>query len=281
MGYIAFGDRTRLWKPVGIVDPDASRARKRENVVAFVSDAPGVNSLGGYNRQFFKQAILKARKNESPVAREARIQREKIKLMTHKEKQEADREARDAEQKRCQEKLLQLQQEAADKERGIGTLKEQIKVLCAKHGADYQDMIGKSRSHRLVQLRHMIISMLVSDNPNQPLTKIGKEFGGRDHTTIISALKICGVWKPRTQGKDKTGRSAVSQTKTGIRGISQLESGMFRARAFSGGICYDCGSYSSIEDAKAAQNLQILALASGKEMATPDIRRLIRNGTTA
>lgn len=276
-----FGDRSRLWKPVGIVDPEASKAKRRDNVVAFVSDAPSVNALNGYNRTFFNHAILKARKNESPVAREARIEREKIKVMTCKEKQKADRAARDAEQKRCQEKLLQLQQEAADKERGVGTLKEQIKVLCAKHGADYQDMIGRSRAHRFVNLRHLIIAMLVADNPNVPLTKIGKEFGGRDHSTINSALKVSGVWEPRAQLRDKKGRSKASTEKTGIPGIARLQSGMFRARAYSQGICYECGCYEHLEDAKAAQALQVLALASGKELATPAIRRLIRNGVTA
>ena len=276
-----FGDRSRLWKPVGIVDPEAGRAKKHEMQVAFVSDAPSVNSLRGYNRQFFNSAIMKARKGESAAAREVRVQREKIKIMTAKEKQAADREARQAEQKRCQEELMRLQQEAADKERGIGTMKDQVKVLCAKHGADYQEIIGKSRARHIVALRHLMIAMIVADNPDEPMSKIGKEFGGRDHTTIMSSLKSSGAWKPRNEARDKSGRSAVAPMKTGVVGISILKTGMFRSRAFANGVCYECGSYERLEAAKTAQSLQVLALASGKELHIPEIKRMIRNGVSA
>lgn len=60
------------------------------------------------------------------------------------------------------------------------------KTVIAHYGLSYQDLEGKSRQKKIVQARQICI-YLMRDLLSLSYTAIGKEMGGRDHTTISTS----------------------------------------------------------------------------------------------
>lgn len=69
------------------------------------------------------------------------------------------------------------------------TVREYIKVRCEEIGVSYQDVIGDSRFRDHTVPRQMLMWEVKKKRPQMPLTMIGKEFGGRDHSTIVHAIQ--------------------------------------------------------------------------------------------
>lgn len=59
-------------------------------------------------------------------------------------------------------------------------------------GFTFDDVRGPSRLKRLVAVRHAAIVAVAREFPELSLPAIGRIFGGRDHSTIIHALKKAG-----------------------------------------------------------------------------------------
>ncbi len=57
------------------------------------------------------------------------------------------------------------------------------------------DVCGDSRSAFIVKPRHKAIANVYVERTDLSLVEIGMHFGGRDHTTIMSAVKKMGVWR--------------------------------------------------------------------------------------
>ena len=57
------------------------------------------------------------------------------------------------------------------------------------------EMKGDRRSVRVVEARHGAMAEIYVQCPGMSLPEIGRMFGGRDHTTVLSAIKKLGVWK--------------------------------------------------------------------------------------
>lgn len=56
-------------------------------------------------------------------------------------------------------------------------------------GFEYADIVGQSRIKKFVEARHQIIADVKARYPSLSYPRIGKLFGGRDHTVIIFAVK--------------------------------------------------------------------------------------------
>lgn len=69
---------------------------------------------------------------------------------------------------------------------------EEILDLCCEYfNVSKKDIIGKSRSRLIVYPRHLSMYLLHSDrNLFLTLTEVGKMFGGRDHSTVINAIRV-------------------------------------------------------------------------------------------
>jgi chromosomal replication initiator protein len=68
---------------------------------------------------------------------------------------------------------------------------EEILDLCSEFlGVTRKEMSGRSRKRKIVYARHLSMYLLHSDkNLNMTLSAIGSMFGGRDHSTVIHAVR--------------------------------------------------------------------------------------------
>ena len=63
-----------------------------------------------------------------------------------------------------------------------------IKCVCSEFHVDLSDLRGPRR-HRHVTLPRQVAMYLIRELTDASLPVIGSFFGGRDHTTVINALK--------------------------------------------------------------------------------------------
>ena len=64
-----------------------------------------------------------------------------------------------------------------------------ITAIASEYGFTYAEIIGPGKHQPLVKVRHACIRAVADERPDWSLPKIGREFGGRDHSSIIHALK--------------------------------------------------------------------------------------------
>lgn len=85
-----------------------------------------------------------------------------------------------------------------------------LRAFAMKHGVAEDALTGRSRARFVVALRHEAIAIVALARPDMSLPRIGKVFGGRDHTTILHAMQKMGVWQPGMCAKgSQTGRRAA------------------------------------------------------------------------
>lgn len=77
-------------------------------------------------------------------------------------------------------------------------------------GYTWEDVIGQSRKVHLVAVRQRAMCIVASMNPMWSLPKIGQFFGGRDHTTVLHALRKMGS-RGVYDGRGSVGVSHESQ----------------------------------------------------------------------
>lgn len=87
------------------------------------------------------------------------------------------------------------------------------KTVINYYGLSYQDLEGKSRQRKIAQARQICI-YLMRDILNLPYAAIGREMGGRDHTTISSS---CSKVRKRIE-KEADWKEAVDTLKRKITG---------------------------------------------------------------
>ncbi|NTS30688.1 hypothetical protein HQ945_05430 [Phyllobacterium sp. BT25] len=59
----------------------------------------------------------------------------------------------------------------------------------------YSEVMSDARARAVVAVRQAAMADIHVLCPHFSLTQIGKLFGGRDHTTVLHALKKMGVWR--------------------------------------------------------------------------------------
>lgn len=67
------------------------------------------------------------------------------------------------------------------------TVRERIEAVAKVFNVTAEEIIGPSRSTRIVEARHLAI-LLARRNSRFSFSEIGQQFGGRDHTTIMHAM---------------------------------------------------------------------------------------------
>jgi len=78
-----------------------------------------------------------------------------------------------------------------------------LEATCAQYGFDSEDLCGKSRRRPLVAARQVAMYVM-RELTELSYPNIAKEFGGRDHTTVIHAVeKIGALMKERRQIYDQ------------------------------------------------------------------------------
>ncbi|WP_025199088.1 helix-turn-helix domain-containing protein [Brucella sp. BO2] len=73
------------------------------------------------------------------------------------------------------------------------SIRQIIDRVIAGTDVTYEDIIGKRRCYKVVQLRHQAMADAVAIRPDLSLPTIGRLFGGRDHTTVLHAAKKMGI----------------------------------------------------------------------------------------
>lgn len=74
-----------------------------------------------------------------------------------------------------------------------------IASVAYEFGIGPKDITGHCRNAEITWARMYAICEVRLANPQWSLPRIAKEFGGRDHTTILHALKKFGAWTPVQQ----------------------------------------------------------------------------------
>lgn len=69
---------------------------------------------------------------------------------------------------------------------------EIINEVCIRHGVTYAAVMSKARNRHVVAARTEAIWALKEWRPSLSLPRIGRLMGGRDHTTILHALRKRG-----------------------------------------------------------------------------------------
>jgi chromosomal replication initiation ATPase DnaA len=72
-----------------------------------------------------------------------------------------------------------------------GTAEQAAEEVAKRHGVRVRDMLGPSRLAHLVRARADLYRVLRAPPFSWSLPAIARFAGGRDHTTILSALKGC------------------------------------------------------------------------------------------
>lgn len=79
---------------------------------------------------------------------------------------------------------------------GHPSVKEIIAEVAKKRGVSVHAILGSDRFRWLVAIRHEAIVLAATLRPDLSLPVLGKAFGGKDHTTILHALRKAGVVRP-------------------------------------------------------------------------------------
>lgn len=72
-------------------------------------------------------------------------------------------------------------------------IKQIITDVAKEHGLTHEDIIGKSRKANIVAARYEAIEAVYRARPKLSLNGIARNFGNKDHTTILHALKKRGI----------------------------------------------------------------------------------------
>lgn len=83
------------------------------------------------------------------------------------------------------------------------SVKDIIREVAKQHDVSVQDILGARRSKNIVLARHEAICAAARARPDMSLPALGRHFGGRDHTTILHALRKGGVVRVRSTASDR------------------------------------------------------------------------------
>lgn len=73
------------------------------------------------------------------------------------------------------------------------TVAEIIAAVAARHGVAPKDILSRDRARFLVAVRRQALGAVRIAKPHLSLPTIGRLVGNRDHTSVIFALRKCGL----------------------------------------------------------------------------------------
>ncbi|MBP8235322.1 MAG: hypothetical protein KAY22_23790 [Rhizorhabdus sp.] len=107
-------------------------------------------------------------------------------------RQAAKKEAED--QRKARMDALAIERRALIKlDRPPGhAIRAMIDLVARMHGATYDEVMSKSRRHRVVMARQAAMCAVAYKRPDYSLPMLGRIFK-RDHTTVLYALRVRGL----------------------------------------------------------------------------------------
>lgn len=112
------------------------------------------------------------------------------------------RARRREEQRRLEEERIRKEREAEEQvarllnhyreltvRRGKRPAAAIIREVSVKHGIPVEEIVGVSRSKHIVAARQEAMYRVRKERPDMSLPMIGKAFGGKDHTTVLHAVR--------------------------------------------------------------------------------------------
>ena len=89
-----------------------------------------------------------------------------------------------------------------------------IREISAATGSDVTvaDVMGRSRFQYIVDVRHLAMVEVSKRFPWMSYPQMGRLFGGRDHSTVMHALRKFGALKERIPGGGGGGRGVAART---------------------------------------------------------------------
>lgn len=89
-----------------------------------------------------------------------------------------------------------------------------IREISAATGSDVTvaDVMGRSRYQYVVDVRHLAMVEVAKRFPWMSYPQMGRLFGGRDHSTIMHALRKFGALQKRIPGGGGGGRGVAART---------------------------------------------------------------------
>lgn len=122
--------------------------------------------------------------------RQAQFNAERAEKRERRARQREAKLFRVREQERVREHISRMVAERS-------SIEEIIIRVAAWHGRKYSEIIGQSRNRELMVARHDAIAAVYlifrSERRHLSLPEMGRAFGGRDHTTILHALRQRGI----------------------------------------------------------------------------------------
>ena len=70
------------------------------------------------------------------------------------------------------------------------------RIVCSLYGVSHGDMLGPDR-HRAIARPRQIAMYLSRHHTRRSMPEIGRSFGGRDHTTVLHAIRLIGHLRSR------------------------------------------------------------------------------------
>ncbi len=68
-------------------------------------------------------------------------------------------------------------------------------------GVSYEEVTGSRKMQRIVDARHACIAAVFIERPDMSYSMIAQEFGHRDHTTVLRAIRKMGLARPSNEGR--------------------------------------------------------------------------------
>lgn len=78
-----------------------------------------------------------------------------------------------------------------------------IRIVVANSDISYTEMMSDSRFRYIVTVRQKAMAFVYVLCPHLSLPQIGALFGGRDHTTVLHAVRKYGVWRGNTPEQER------------------------------------------------------------------------------
>ena len=91
--------------------------------------------------------------------------------------------------------MLEAARNGCDMPGGRRPVGDIIRDVAERHGVHPCDITGVSRATRVVAARFAAIAESYVERPDLSMPALGRLFGGRDHTTILHAVRKAGVYR--------------------------------------------------------------------------------------
>lgn len=145
-----------------------------------------------YNPAFLNRVREKQRLDRIEATRKAAAEK------VRREREARERLAQELERQRREREQAEQNAKAVGMYRVIECIRRQdrpnvkdiIRLVAAEHGFTYDEVIGPRRQRELVAARFEAIHRVKSMRPDMSLPQLGRAFGGRDHTSILNAIRV-------------------------------------------------------------------------------------------